>query len=258
MRDFGVGFTHFLRGQRWVARHRREFGFGIVPGLITLVLYVAALIAVVAWGGDLSETLTPFADHWPSPWAGLFRAALIIALIALAVLVAVLTFTAVTLAIGSPFYDVISQRVDRSVSPDGIAPESGLPWWRELWVSIRDSVRILVRAMLWAALMFVLGFVPIVGQTVIPVVAAFVTGFFLTQELTAVALSRRAVHLRKQLALLRSRRALAWGFGVPLGLAFLVPLVAVFLMPGAVAGATLLTRELLSEPSRLDDRRASV
>ncbi|MFE3276897.1 EI24 domain-containing protein [Nocardia sp. NPDC059239] len=258
MRDFGAGFTYFVRGQRWVARRPREFGFGIVPALVTLVLYVGALIAVMAWGGDLTETVTPFADHWPSPWAGLFRGALSIALVALAVLAAVLTFTAVTLVIGAPFYDVISQRVDRSVSPDGIAPESGLSWWRELWVSVRDSVRILVRAMVWAVLLFVLGFVPVVGQTVIPVVAVFVTGFFLTQELTSVALQRRTVHLREQLALLRARKGLAWGFGVPLGLAFLVPLVAVFLMPGAVAGATLLTRELMHEPNRLAENRADV
>ena len=53
--------------------------------------------------------------------------------------------------------------------------------------------------------------------------------------------------LRERLGLLRSRKMLAWGFGTPLGLAFLVPFVAVFLMPGAVAGATLLARELLGE-----------
>lgn len=44
-------------------------------------------------------------------------------------------------------------------------------------------------------------------------------------------------------------RLLILGFGVPLGLAFLVPFVAVFLMPGAVAGATLLARDLLGEES---------
>jgi CysZ protein len=79
------------------------------------------------------------------------------------------------------------------------------------------------------------------------VVGFFVTGFFLTEELTAVALQRRGVQLRERLALLRSRKLLVWGFGTPLGLSFLVPFVAVFLMPGAVAGATLLARELLGE-----------
>lgn len=250
MHDFGAGFTYLLLGQRWMVRHPRHYGLGILPGLITLVLYAAALIALVVWGADLSATLTPFADDWPSPWLGFFRGVFTLAMIALAVLLAVLTFTAVTLLIGAPFYDALSVRVDRSVSPDGTAPESGLSFWHDLWVSIRDSIRILVRAMLWALLLFVLGFVPVLGQTVIPIVAVFVTGFFLTQELTSLALQRRGVHLREQLVLLRARKALAWGFGAPLGLAFLVPLVAVFLMPGAVAGATLLARDLLGEPSQ--------
>ncbi|GAA1010606.1 MULTISPECIES: EI24 domain-containing protein [Streptomyces] len=247
MRDLGVGFGYLLKGQRWMAQHRKAYGFGLLPGLITLVLYTAALIALALWGGDLVSWATPFADDWPSPWLGLFRGLLTAVLFALGLLLAVLTFTAVTLLIGQPFYESLSEDVDRDASPDGTAPESGLPLWKELWISARDSLRILVRAGLWGLLLFVLGFLPFVGQTVVPVIGFFVTGFFLTEELTAVALQRRGVELRGRLELLRARKPLVWGFGTPLGLAFLVPFVAVFLMPGAVAGATLLTRELLGE-----------
>jgi CysZ protein len=88
------------------------------------------------------------------------------------------------------------------------------------------------------------------------VIGFFVTGFFLTEELAAVALQRRDVDLRARLALLRSRKTLVWGFGTPLGLAFLVPFVAVFLMPGAVAGATLLARDLLGEENAGDGSAA--
>ncbi|MET9893055.1 EI24 domain-containing protein [Streptomyces sp. NPDC006465] len=247
MRDLGVGFGYLLRGQRWVARHGKSYGFGLVPGLITLVLYAAALVALGVYGEDFVTWATPFADDWTSPWSGLFRGFLTAVLFALALLLAVLTFTAVTLLIGQPFYENLSERVDRDVSPDGTAPESGLPLWRELWISGRDSLRILVRALVWAVLLFALGFVPFIGQTVVPVLGFVVTGFFLTEELVAVALQRRRVDLRERLALLRSRKTLVWGFGTPLGLAFLVPFVAVFLMPGAVAGATLMARDLLGE-----------
>jgi CysZ protein len=247
MRDLGAGFGYLLKGQRWVGRHGKQFGFGLVPGLITLVLYAAALVALGIWGEDFVGWSTPFADDWSSPWQGLFRGFLTAVLFALGLLLSVLTFTAVTLLIGQPFYESLSETVDRDVTPDGTAPESGLPPWRELWISARDSLRILVRALLWGVLLFALGFLPVVGQTVVPVIGFFVTGFFLTEELTGVALQRRGVELRERLTLLRSRKTLIWGFGTPLGLAFLVPFVAVFLMPGAVAGATLLARELLGE-----------
>ncbi|MGY4739578.1 EI24 domain-containing protein [Streptomyces sp. ATMOS53] len=253
MRDLGVGFKYLLEGQRWVARHGRQYGWGLVPGLITLVLYAAALVALAVWGEDFVGWATPFADDWSSPWQGLFRGLLTVVLFALALLLAVLTFTAVTLLVGQPFYENLSEKVDRDVSPDGTSPESGLPLWRELWISARDSLRILVRALLWGVLLFALGFIPVAGQTVVPVLGFFVTGFFLTEELTAVALQRRNVDLRARLTLLRSRKTLVWGFGTPLGLAFLVPFVAVFLMPGAVAGATLLARDLLNEETAAPD-----
>ncbi|MFE4579557.1 EI24 domain-containing protein [Streptomyces chartreusis] len=252
MRDLGAGFRYFLKGQRWVARHGKQYGFGLIPGLITLVLYAGALVALALWGEDFVSWSTPFADDWSSPWQGLFRGFLTALLFILGLLLSVVTFTAVTLLIGQPFYENLSEKVDRDVSPDGTAPESGLPLWRELWISGRDSLRIVLRAALWGVLLFALGFTPVVGQTVVPVLGVVVTGFFLTEELTAVALQRRRVELRDRLTVLRSRKTLIWGFGTPLAAAFLIPFVAVFLMPGAVAGATLMARELLGEETQED------
>jgi CysZ protein len=254
VRDFGVGFSHLVNGQRWMFRHARDYRFGLLPGVVTLVLYLVVLVALITWGYDLSTALTSFADGWSGPWRGLVRGVVTVLLFALFLLLAVPAFTAVTLLLGQPVYEVLSERVDRSASPDGAAPESELPLWRQLWNSARDSVRILVRTALWGILLFALGFLPVVGQTVIPVVGILVTGFFLTEELTAIALQRRSIRLRDRLALLRSRRMLVWGFGAPLAAAFLVPVVAVFLMPGAVAGATLLSRTLLDEPATPPDR----
>ncbi|WP_327356232.1 EI24 domain-containing protein [Streptomyces sp. NBC_01304] len=252
MRDLATGFGYLLKGQRWVATHGRWFGFGLLPGLITLVLYVAALYGLSLGADDFAAWATPFADDWSSPWLGLFRGFLVALIFALGLLLAVITFTAVTLLIGQPFYESLSEQVDKSESPDGTAPESGLPLWRELWISGRDSLRILVRALAWAVLLFALGFIPVLGQTVVPAIGFCVTGFFLTQELTSVALQRRRVEVREQLALMRSRRMLIWGFGVPLAVCFLIPFVAVFLMPGAVAGATLMVRDLRGEGQPAD------
>lgn len=251
MRDLGAGLSHLIKGQRWVVRHGRWLGIGLIPGLITLVVYAGALIALGYGADDLADWATPFADDWSSPWLGLLRNTLTVLVFAFGLFLAVITFTAVTLLVGQPFYEALSEEVDRAEG--GEAPESGLPLWRELWISARDSVRILVRVALYAVLLFALGFVPVAGQTVVPLLGFCVTGYFLAEELTAVALQRRGMVLKDRLVLLRGRRLLILGFGVPLGLAFLVPFVAVFLMPGAVAGATLLARELVGDDDESDD-----
>ncbi|MFD7340480.1 EI24 domain-containing protein [Streptomyces violascens] len=251
MRDLGAGFGYLVKGQRWAAGHGRSLGTGLLPGLITLVMYVGALVGLAYGADDFVGWATPFADGWSSPWLGLFRGCLTALVFALGLFLAVISFTAVTLLVGQPFYEKLSGDVDRAES-GGEAPESGLPLWRELWISARDSLRILVRVAFYGILLFGLGFVPVIGQSVIPAIGFCVTGFFLAEELTAVALQRRGMELRPRLALLRSRRLLVLGFGVPLALAFVIPLVAVFLMPGAVAGATLMVRDLLGESAGSD------
>lgn len=245
MREPGAGFGYLIKGQRWVVRHGRWLGIGLVPGLITLVVYAGALVGLGYGADDLAAWATPFADDWSSPWLGLLRTTLTVLVFAFGLFLAVITFTAVTLLVGQPFYESLSEEVDRAEG--GEVPESGLPLWRDLWISARDSVRILLRVALYAVLLFALGFVPVAGQSVVPLIGFCVTGYFLAEELTAVALQRRGMVLKDRLALLRGRRLLILGFGVPLGLAFLVPFVAVFLMPGAVAGATLLARELVGQ-----------
>ncbi|MCZ0979527.1 EI24 domain-containing protein [Streptomyces diastatochromogenes] len=247
MRDLGVGFRYLLQGQKWVGTHGRWLGIGLLPGLVTLVLYAGALVGLGYGADDLAAWATPFADDWSSPWLGVFRGTLTALVFAFGLFLAVITFTAVTLLVGQPFYESLSEEVDRDEG--GEVPESGLPLWRDLWISARDSLRILVRVALYGVLLFACGFIPVVGQTVVPAIGFCVSGFFLTEELTSVALQRRGVELRERLRLLRGRRMAALGFGVPLTLAFLVPFVAVFLMPGAVAGATLLARDLRGETS---------
>ncbi|MCX5396798.1 EI24 domain-containing protein [Streptomyces sp. NBC_00102] len=254
MSDLAAGFGYLLKGQRWVGRHGRWFGFGLLPGLITLVVYAGALVGLAYGADDLVDWSTPFADDWSSPWLGLLRNTLTVLLFVFGLFLAVITFTAVTLLVGQPFYESLSEEVDRSEG--GAVHESGLPLWRELWVSARDSVRILVRVALYGVVLFALGFIPVAGQTVVPALGFCVSGYFLAEELTSVALQRRGRDLRARLALLRGRRMLVLGFGVPLTLAFLIPLVAVFLMPGAVAGATLLVRDLVDAQAEAEAENA--
>jgi CysZ protein len=246
MGDLGRGLALLARGQRWALRHGRDWRFGMLPALITFAGYVAALVALVIWSDDLARWATPFAGDWPSPWRGLFRDLLTAVVVGGGLLLAVISFTAVTLLVGQPFYESLAHRVDVS---EGDAPDPpDRPLLRELWIGVCDSVGILLRVAAFGLVLFALGLVPGVGQTVVPALGFGVSGFFLAVELAAVPMQRRDVGLRDRLRLMRGRLPLVLGFGVPLVLAFLIPFVAVVLMPGAVAGATLLTRELVPPP----------
>ncbi|MER6948790.1 EI24 domain-containing protein [Nonomuraea sp. NPDC000554] len=238
LRDFAAGVGFFLQGLGWVARNGRWWLFGLIPALIAFAVYVVALVLLGTNASDLAEFLTPFADSWS--WRETFRTLIGVALVLGGLALAVLTFTALTLAIGEPFYEKLSAAVD--VLPD----VEEQPWWRTVPRSIRDSLVTLGWVMVFTVPLFFLGFVPVIGQTVVPVIGAAVSGFFLTVELTMLALERRGRSRRERFALLRANKGLALGFGVVVFLLFLVPFVAVPAMPAAVAGAALLVRDRLA------------
>ena len=67
-------------------------------------------------------------------------------------------------------------------------------------------------------------------------------------ELTSVPFQRRGQRLRQRREVLKRHRAQSLGFGVAVFCSFLIPLGAILLMPAAIAGATLLSRQLSGHP----------
>jgi CysZ protein len=169
------------------------------------------------------------------------------ALVGLGGVLGVVTFTAVTLVIGDPCYEKTSELVEARYG--GVPGEVEVPWYRSLGRSVVDALRLVALSALAGLVFFAAGFIPLVGQTVVPVIAAVVTGWFLAVELSGVPFQRRGQRLADRRRALRSRRPMAVGFGVAVFLCFLVPLGAVLLTPAAVAGATLLSRRVLGLPT---------
>lgn len=243
MGGFIDGIGAFFAGVRWTAAHPRWWLFGLVPALIAFVLYVVALVLLGVWADDLAALLTPFADEWSSGWRTTLRVLLAVVIFAAGVGLAVVTFTAVTLVLGDPFYQRLSEEVDRDLGglPDAAPQESLLG---SILRSARDSLVTLGYVLALTVPLFALGFVPVLGQTVVPVLGAMVAGFFLTVELTALAMERRGLLRRDRFAVLRAHKAPALGYGLTGFLIFLIPLGAVVAMPAAVAAATILVRRL--------------
>jgi CysZ protein len=238
LRDFGSGVGFFLRGVGWVARNGRWWLFGLIPAVIAFAVYVVALILLGTNALSLAEFMTPFADSWS--WAQAFRVTVAIALFLGGLALAVVTFAAITLTIGEPFYEKLSAKVD------GVEEADGQPWWRTLPRSVKDSLVTLMFVLMFTVPLFFLGFVPVLGQTVVPVLGAAVSGFFLTVELSTLGMERRGLLRKDRFRLLRGNLPVTLGFGVAVFLLFMVPLVAVVAMPAAVAGAALMVRERLA------------
>lgn len=243
--EFFTGTVLLLRGQGLVLRSPRLLLLGLVPGVISFAVVVAALVTLFVFSDDVARFLTWFADDWSAAARRALRVVVAVAVDAGALILAVVTFTALTLTIGDPFYEAISKRIDDAA---GGAHEPDAPWHRTFAWNLADSLRLLALSVSTSVALFVFGLVPVVGQTVGPVIGALTGGWLLAVEISGVPFNRRGLRLRDRRRLLRANRALALGFGVPVFVVFLVPFVAVLVMPGAVAGSTLLARRVLGQP----------
>jgi CysZ protein len=214
--------------------------------VLTAALLLGALVGLVFWVDDLAALVTPFADDWGEGVRTAVRLAAGVALFAGALVVCMLSFAALTLAVGAPFYEHIAEKVEDDLGHQGV----DLPWQRLLWMGLRDGLLLVLRSLLFTIPLLVAGFVPVLGQTVVPVLLALVTAWFLALELVAVAFYRRGMGLSQWRKVLARRRGLAIGLGLPASLLCMIPFAALAVMPVAFVGGVLVAHEAMRNEPR--------
>ncbi len=249
--SFFRGVGDLGRGFAFWGRLPGRMALGLIPAAIVGILLLAGIITLVAFLRDIVTALTPFADDWAEVAASLVRLGIGAALLGGAIVLAVVSFTALTLLVGDPFYERIWRSVEQHLGD--APPESNYGFWR----SIRDSIGLILRGLLAAIVAGLVGLIPLVGTALGAVVAAFLTGWLLADELTSRALSARGLDAAARRDLRRGQRARVLGFGVATQLCFLVPLGAVIAMPAAVAGSTVLARTLLDTRAAMSQAEES-
>lgn len=246
---FGMGIRLLGRGFRLWVTSPRLMVIGAIPGLVTLVIIVAAAVVLALNLETISTFLTPFADGWDEVYRTGIRLLVMVALAGAGLLIFVYSYTAITLLIGQPFFEKISERVEQSLG--GVPQEVEAPLLASIARGIGESLRVLLITLVIGLGLFVLGFIPLVGTVLAWILGAITGGWFLALELSTPAFERRGLSLKQRRAALGARRSTTLGFGVAVFLLFLVPFGALVTMPAAVAGATLLARRSLGETDRL-------
>lgn len=240
MREFAGGMALLGRGFAYWRRRPGLMALGLVPAAIVGAVFVAGLVTLGAFLPAITAAMTPFADGWPGIWATVIRVTLGTALFGASLVLVAVTFTALTLLVGEPFYDRIWRAVERD---QGASADVDAPYG--FWRSVGDGLRLILRGLAVAVGAALIALIPVVGGVLSAVFAVSFTGWLLADELASRALTGRGMDAATRRTLLRRHRARTLGFGVATQLCFLVPLGAVVTMPAAVAGSTLLARSLL-------------
>jgi CysZ protein len=243
IRDLVSGVGYLGRGfGLWITSPRLML-LGAIPALLVGLVYLVGIVILVINLDTIVVWATPFASGWAEPLILSTRVAAALILVIVAALVAVYTFTAVTLVVGDPFYERIWRQVETTLG--GAPPEIEQSLLRAVGRGILDGLRLLIPALGVGILLLACGFIPLVGPVAVAVLGALFGGWLLVVELTGFAFDARGYSLRDRRRALRSRRAVAIGFGAASYLLFLVPFLAVVAMPAAVAGAAMFSRDTI-------------
>ena len=239
-----AGMGYLRRGfGMWITSPRLML-LGAIPAVIVGVVYVVGIVLLAINVDGIATWLTPFANVWDESLRVALRFAVSAALVVASILLIAYTFAAVTLAVGDPFYERIWRSVESKLGDP--PPELKVGVWRSIWRAIADAVRLVIPAIGIGLLVFVCGFIPLVGPFVAGLVGAVFGGWILAVELTGFAFDARGYTVRDRRRILAGHRSTTLGFGIVTYLLFLVPVAAVVVMPAAVAGAAMLSRAALA------------
>ncbi|TFD47940.1 hypothetical protein E3T46_16305 [Cryobacterium sp. Hh11] len=243
-----AGAAFLGRGLRMWITSPRLMLLGALPAFIVGLVYLAGIVVLLVNLETIAVAISPFASGWDEPWRTGMRVVTGVAVAAAGILLLAYTFVAVTLLVGDPFYERIWRAVETSLGDAPVEPERGLV--RSILRSVADGLRLVGLAVGVALMLLLFGFIPGLGQIVTIVLGALFGGWILALELTGFAFDARGFTLSQRRRMLRARRSRSLGFGVLTYLLFLIPGAAVIVMPAAVAGAALLSRDVLEADAR--------
>ncbi len=210
--------------------------FVIVPLILNLLLFVA-LIWLLAEGFTV---LIAAIMAWLPDWAWLQAIDWLFWVLYGVVILLMFAYGFVIMAnlIGSPFYGFLSEQTEKYLTGQEVSDDGG---WAQIF---RDIPRSLVREvhkivyyLPRALLLFVIGLIPVVNLFAALFWFAFNAWMMSLQYVDYPADNHRVSFdaLRRRLA---ARRLSALGFGLPVALLAMVPVLNLFVVPAAVCGAT--------------------
>lgn len=238
-----------LRGARCLGRGLRLIWR---PGLRRYVI-IPLLVNVVLFAGLTIYAASQFAEmvQWmlaPLPsWLDWLRYLLWPLFALVAMLTVFFGFSLVANLIGAPFNGLLANAVERQLTGRGV--DDGAPWHQvlaDIVPALLGELRKLGYFLRWVIPLGILFLIPGLNLAAPFLWIAF-SAWMLSVEYADYAMGNHGLGFRVQRERLRRRRGLALGFGGATLLATMTPVLNFLVMPAAVAGATILWVENLSD-----------
>jgi len=251
IRGAAASFALPIEGLRLLGRERRLWSMALIPLLISVLAFSAALGAVVSYAGEIQGLVGGWlpvleAGAWYS-WLWIGPAKLLLWLVGklLFLAVAMTCVVAVYLVaslLASPFHAALSRRVELVATGrvEELDEPGVLAILREGGRAAREELRRLVFFLGVWLLLAILGLLVPGGQVVAPPLMTLFTLFFLPLDYASYTLDRRRLSFRQKRQWLLAHAGSTLAFGLAAFLVCAIPLLNLLAMPVLVVSGTLL------------------
>jgi CysZ protein len=154
------------------------------------------------------------------------------------------TFTTVANIIAAPFNALMSEKIELLLT--GKAVSSEMSFTQMAISSISSQIGKLIYILLWTLGLFLFSWIPVLNF-IAPVLWVIFGSWLLSLEYLDYPMGNHDIGFKEQKKRLSERRGLSLGFGGSVMIMTSIPVVNFFAMPVAVAGATVLWVEHISE-----------
>ncbi|HKK06066.1 MAG: sulfate transporter CysZ [Gammaproteobacteria bacterium] len=241
-----TGAGYLLRGLTLLNKPRVR-RFVILPLLINIVLFVAALWLAADYFGSFIDHLMPELPSWLA-WLSWL---LWLVFAAAAVVIVFFGFTLVANLVGAPFNGYLAEAVEYHLTGQR-PPGSDKSFLAEAKDAILGELKKYVYFILWAIPLLILFVIPVVNL-IAPFAWLVFGAWMLTIEYADYPMGNHGLTFPDQRRRLAEKKFLNLGYGAAVMVGTMVPLFNFLVMPTAVAGATALWVEQLRRPGALDN-----
>lgn len=222
--------------------------FVFLPMLANIII----VSIMLAWSFSIISRLVNIGLLFVPGWLHWFSGIITFLIILMMVILFCYFFSVITNIIAAPFNGLLAEQVEARLT--------GMPAPNSSWFSlIKDLPRILYREMqkllnylLWAIPLLFTYLIPVIGQTITPVVWFLFTAWWMNIQYADYAFDNHKIRFRTMKRLLKQDRVDNLLFGSLVSLFTMLPLFNLIIMPIAVCGATAMWVDRYRKPALLD------
>ncbi|OOF52825.1 sulfate transporter CysZ [Rodentibacter trehalosifermentans] len=245
--EIKAGFHYFVMGWHFITQKglRR---FVLMPILLNVVLLSGLFWLFISQISTMIDWLMSFVPDW----LGFLSVILLVLSVGMILLLFYFTFTTLSGFIAAPFNGLLSEKLEKMLTGEPINDDGWLDMmkdvprmlhreWQKLWYSLPKIIGL-----------FLLGFIPVVGQTIVPVLTFLFTAWMMAIQYCDYPFDNHKISFNVMKNALGEQRSQSLTFGGLVTCCTFLPIVNLVIIPVAVCGATVMWVENYRDRLRFD------